>query len=228
MKEVRSRHRGTRAYFPPCMEGAKFMWLGPFSLRLRRSPYSLPIVSLFYANAELTYALRRRGINKKTAAERRALRCLRDSWKKSFVGDAADRRDAFLRGHRPPFFFFLRPPFPHPLDLPAMAASWQRRETRALYATFPPSTILYQFTRGQVCFTIYDASSNFQWCDYRFLRCSLIDIYLFIHLFIYLFIHGKCSIADYSYNTSRTRRRAVKANKTLLSCSLEDYIKTTI
>lgn len=164
MKEVRSRHRGTRVYFPPSMEGAKFMWLGPFSLRLRRSPYSLLIVSLFYANAELTYALRRRGINKKTAAERRALRCLRDSWKKSFVGDAADRRDAFLRGHRPPFFF-LRPPFRHPLDLPVMAASWQRRETRALYATFPPSTILYQFTWGKFVLELTTLEVIFKWCD---------------------------------------------------------------
>lgn len=134
MKEVRSRHRGTRAYFPPCMEGAKFMWLGPFSLRLRRSPYSLPIVSLFYANAELTYALRRRGINKKTAAERRALRCLRDSWKKSFVGDAADRRDAFLRGHRPPFFFFFVPLF----HIPSISPQWRLLGRGAKHAPFTP------------------------------------------------------------------------------------------
>ena len=66
---------------------------------------SLLVVSFFYANTMPDVrVLRRRGINKKTAAERKALRCLRDSWKKSFVADAADRRDAFLRGHRPPFF----------------------------------------------------------------------------------------------------------------------------
>lgn len=67
-------------------------------------PFPSFLLSVREAAGRRMYALRRRGINKKTAAERRALRCLRDSWKKSFVADAADRRDAFLRGHRPPFF----------------------------------------------------------------------------------------------------------------------------
>lgn len=175
------------------MEGAKFMWLGPFSLRLRRSPYSLLIVSLFYANAELTYALRRRGINKKTAAERRALRCLRDSWKKSFVGDAADRRDAFLRGHRPPFFFSSSPFSTSPRSPRNGGFLAEARNTRPLrhVSTIDDPLSIYV---GQVRFRTYDAWSNFQMVrsrHFRFFRCSLIDIYLFICLFIYLSVHGR-------------------------------------
>lgn len=103
VKEVR-RCLPRNATFPSAEGGKIYVALSFLSLRLRRFPFPSSRFSFREAAGRRMYALRRRGINKKTAAERRALRCLRDSWKKSFVADAADRRDAFLRGHRPPFF----------------------------------------------------------------------------------------------------------------------------